>query len=155
MHESPEHSALVETLKGQTFPAYLSGKMSGMPNHNYEKFFETEKHLRKVFPFMHLFNPANNDATQSRRTLMTIDLQAVMASDVVFVLEDWEESPGACREVTVALDLGILILRADNYQPADTSLYGCVIVRPRKDGYKSTVGGVVYKDRGKHWSQLP
>lgn len=91
---------------------YLSGPMTGHPEHNYPLFHEVEHELAE-FLSAHLppeegweiVNPARNfggDRTRERVEYMRLDLQSVLKADVIVLLPGWQGSDGACKEVSLA-----------------------------------------------------
>lgn len=83
---------------------YISGRMTGDAEF-FRKFADAECQLRARG--WRTFNPARLDPTMDIRRAMGIDLAAVLASDAVFALPDWQQSDGATVEVKLALRCGI------------------------------------------------
>jgi len=93
---------------------YLAGPMSGYPEHNFPLFNQAAKLLRAAG--YDVFNPAENTddgVIQSRAFYMRLDIPALLASEAVVLLPDWEQSRGANLEVWIALDLDLPIYRVE------------------------------------------
>jgi nucleoside 2-deoxyribosyltransferase len=91
---------------------YLAGPMSGVPAHNSPLFNRVAALLRARGH--QVFNPAENPdggRRQSRAFYMRLDIPALLGSEAVVVLPDWQRSRGATLEVWLALDLGMPIYR--------------------------------------------
>jgi len=87
---------------------YLAGPMTGYPNSNYAEFALTAGLLRGSG--LSILNPAEHyggDASLPREMYLRIDIHAVLSSDYVVLLPDWQQSPGANLEVDVALGMGL------------------------------------------------
>lgn len=92
---------------------YLSGPMRGKPDHNREMFTEVEEALN-----LHILNDSTDDSVinPSRNfggrvdlpvsDYMALDLQQVLAADVVVQLPGWQQSEGACREAQLGVWAG-------------------------------------------------
>lgn len=98
---------------------YLSGPMSGLPDHNYPAFNEVEKVLTSYG--WEVVNPASNfnGATDRHRAdYMRLDFTHVLSVDTLFVLPGWEKSRGARVEVLMAQELGIPVYYHDELYDA-------------------------------------
>ena len=87
---------------------YLAGPMTGHPDSNYAEFALTATLLRGSG--LSILNPAEHyggDASLPREMYLRIDIHAVLSSDYVVLLPDWQQSPGANLEVDVALGMGL------------------------------------------------
>lgn len=86
---------------------YLSGKMSGLPDHNFPAFNAAAKHLREQG--FKVINPAENEGEVSLgwTHFMKIDLKNVIDCSMVIVLDGWEDSRGANIEINLARILNI------------------------------------------------
>lgn len=95
---------------------YLSGKMSGVENYNYDKFNQVAEGLRNRG--LTVFNPAEDiggNQEQDRSWYLKSDLLTIVGScDAVAVLDDWTESNGAKLEVHVAREIGLPVVSAYN-----------------------------------------
>lgn len=93
---------------------YISGRMTGDAEF-FRKFADAECQLRARG--WRTFNPARLDPTMDIRRAMGIDLAAVLASDAVFALPDWENSKGAEIEIRLALRCDIPVYSDFEYVP--------------------------------------
>lgn len=114
---------------------YLSGPMTGRPDHNIPAFSAAAERLRAEGHFV--VNPAELSALfgsaheiarsfsamygeivfggpprdpELARSIMSADLAAVRSCDAIYLLKGWEESKGARAELAVALQHGKQIL---------------------------------------------
>lgn len=91
---------------------YIAGPMSGYAEWNAMEFERCEACLKREGAAA-VFNPATKERIAAfergdvtREQLMLEDLQAVLDSDAVVLLNDWDESFGAVCEANVALQTG-------------------------------------------------
>ena len=98
---------------------YLAGPMTGYPNSNYAEFALTAGLLRGSG--LSILNPAEHyggDASLPREMYLRIDIHAVLSSDYIVLLPDWQQSPGANLEVDVALGMGLPLYELELYPDA-------------------------------------
>lgn len=90
---------------------YISGPMSGLPEHNFPAFNAQAARLRALG--YSVINPAeiNSDGKDSWHQCLRNDLKARCDCDAL-VLPGWEKSQGAHLELHVAHRLGLGILMA-------------------------------------------
>lgn len=103
---------------------FLSGPMSGLPEHNHPKFHSMANLLRAQG--LAVWNPAELDGGDTSRPwshYMRQDVAALTECDVVLLLPGWEGSRGSNLEVLIADALGLPIYLADTLRPAFIS--GC------------------------------
>jgi Domain of unknown function (DUF4406)/Domain of unknown function (DUF6378) len=116
---------------------YISGPMTGIPDHNFPAFTAAAKKLREEG--FHVFNPAENDngsKDKSWEWYMSIDLANVCKADKVMVLPGWRKSRGATKEVDVALTVGVPVIDFETRELITDELVGDEAKR------------LVYGDRG-------
>jgi len=97
---------------------YLSGPMTGLPDHNYPAFRAAAERLRaqgtKVISPHEL--PANcpgcsdEAMPHSWANHMRADLAALLTCDVIMLLPGWEQSRGAQLEKTVAEAVNMMVV---------------------------------------------
>lgn len=98
--------------------AYIAGPMRGYPYHNFPAFIQAAHRLRRAG--YTVLSPAEHDLENGfnpelyldeqefdLREALKWDLDAVLSSDLVVVLDGWEASQGAQAEIAVALAAGI------------------------------------------------
>jgi len=117
----------------KTKTAYISGPITGLLNGNFDAFQRAQHELEKQGYIVH--NPheiskhvydewskINVDTEALKRAMwrafMRVDIRYLMESDCVFLLDNWESSPGATLELTIAQKLGIPI-----YKMSDGSIF--------------------------------
>lgn len=83
---------------------YLAGPMTGLEDHGRARFNEAEKRLR--MDDCNVLNPACLPDGLPDRVYMPICLAMVRESDVVVLLDGWENSQGARLEWAFALQCG-------------------------------------------------
>ena len=87
---------------------YLSGPMTGIPDHNYPTFNTWADRLRSRGFVVN--NPAENGmAGRGWGECMRAAVKQLCDSDVVLLLPGWEGSKGARIEIDLAIDLGLPI----------------------------------------------
>ena len=113
---------------------YISGCMTGIPDHNKAAFSAAAEKLRAQGHFV--INPAElsalfgtaddladsfeclyrgmsqvrNCTSQIARAVMDADLAAVRSCDAIYLLKGWQKSKGAKRELEVALKHDLIVL---------------------------------------------
>jgi len=87
---------------------YLSGQMTGLPEHNYPKFHEAAARLRELgYDVLNPAETAGGVTHLSRETFLAIDTGYVSAADaVVLMMPGGLGSKGAKLEIILATSLG-------------------------------------------------
>ena len=93
---------------------YISGPMSGLPEHNYPAFIQAEDCLRKA-GYKHIVNPAKLGEKPSWQEYMKRDIQLLCRCDCVALLDGWGDSKGARLEVQIAIALGLRVETLDTW----------------------------------------
>ncbi|MEK7882942.1 DUF4406 domain-containing protein [Methyloversatilis sp. NSM2] len=93
---------------------YISGPMSGLPNHNFPAFHAAAEKVRAQG--IEVVNPAeiNADTDLSWEECLRADIKALCDCDTIAMLPGWENSKGAHLEVHVAHRLGIRVVRIED-----------------------------------------
>ena len=91
---------------------YISGPMTGYPDHNFPAFFVAADKLNKMGKTV--VNPAELDLDEQGPIrpwsyYLRRDLKILLDCHEVVALKGWEESKGASLEVHVAKELGMAI----------------------------------------------
>ena len=97
---------------------YIAGPMSGLPNNGYDAFNRKATQLRAAG--WEVVNPAEMDLEHglsedrefTRADYMQAarrDLQALQTVEAVYMLDGYEQSPGACWEWAYSKELGLTI----------------------------------------------
>jgi hypothetical protein len=94
---------------------YISGPMTGYPNHNFDAFNEAEKAL--VDAGFEVENPATKGVIDgwTWNQYLRYDLQKLVFCDGIALLPDWQNSRGARREVLVADAMEITSLALERW----------------------------------------
>ena len=94
---------------------YIAGPMAGLPDNNYAAFDVAEEKLTDEGWFV--VNPCNFDSVfgidmQGRllEAAMEAELAAIRHLDAIYLLEGWEKSKGARRELAVALENNLMVI---------------------------------------------
>ncbi len=92
---------------------YISGPMTGLPGFNFAAFHAAAAGLRRAG--FEVVNPAevNPDPTTHRYACLRDDLASLARCDALALLDGWERSPGANREVHNALAMGFVVAPLD------------------------------------------
>ena len=119
---------------------YISGCMTGCPDHNRPAFDSAAKRLREQGHFV--INPAElsamfgsaedladsfeclyrgmsqvkNCTSKIARAVMDADLAAVRSCDAIYLLRGWETSRGAKRELAEAIAHGLTIMQEGDWK---------------------------------------
>lgn len=96
---------------------YLSGPMTGIPEHNFPAFNAEAKRLRALG--YDVVNPVdiNPDPSTSWHECLRNDLTAMLTCDALALLDNWYGSAGAHLEMQVAHRVGIeIVIAADVHQ---------------------------------------
>lgn len=101
---------------------YVSGKITG--DKNYKQKFEkaTEKLISYGYD---VFNPAILPNGMEYEQYMKIDFLALSFCQAIYLLDDWESSSGARRELEEAKRLGLKVITEDDFLFADTLIQIC------------------------------
>lgn len=93
--------------QGASQRVYISGPMTGLPEHNFPAFHNAAKRLRALG--VEVVNPAeiNPEPGMPWAWYMRRDIKALMDCDAVATLPGWENSKGATLEVQIATALGM------------------------------------------------
>lgn len=102
---------------------YLSGPMTGRPEHNFPEFSRIAEHLRARH--MDVLSPHELDTDLAPGTMtwewyLKRDIKAMMDCDAIILMSNWEESRGARVELTVADKVKMFVYDLDdnlNIQP--------------------------------------
>lgn len=117
---------------------YVSGKMTGVPDHNRPAFDAAAKRLREQGHFVinpaelsalfatplgletafRVYNDHSDSSTEDVNRLnniaeqvMQADLAAVRSCDAIYMLKGWETSRGAKKELAEAIEHGLTIMQ--------------------------------------------
>lgn len=132
---------------------YISGAMRNKPNYNHAEFAAVERDLDNYLVSFgddknEVINPAKNfDGVTDlpTTTYMNLDLQQVLASDVVVLIHGWEVSEGANREANVAVWSGKRFMSAKQHPTTGTYVFTAI---DAPEFSPSPRGGVL--DEAKH-----
>lgn len=101
---------------------YVSGKITG--DKNYKQKFE--KAANKLISYGYdVFNPAILPAGFEYEQYMSLDFMALSFCQAIYLLDDWESSSGAKRELEEAKRLGLKVITEDDFLYSDTLLQIC------------------------------
>ena len=91
---------------------YISGPMSGMPEHNFPAFNAEAARLRALG--YDVVNPAelNPEPEKTWHDCLRTDLMELLTCDAIALLAGWQKSAGAHLEIHVAHRVGIDIVEA-------------------------------------------
>lgn len=89
---------------------YVSGPMTGLPDHNYNTFDRAASRLRSLgYEVINPAETAGGTIHLPRETFLRIDVGYVMAAEAVALLPGWSDSKGSKLEVMVAEAMGLPI----------------------------------------------
>lgn len=89
---------------------YISGKMTGLPNYNFETFNAKELELREEG--WDVCNPASHGLVEGavREDYLRYDGAQLMSCSTIYMLSGWEDSEGAKWEFELAKFLGMKVI---------------------------------------------
>ncbi|OPZ24169.1 MAG: hypothetical protein BWZ02_02935 [Lentisphaerae bacterium ADurb.BinA184] len=99
---------------------YVSGPMTGLPDHNFPAFHAAAARLREAG--YEVINPAENFGGRTdlpRETYLRADVILVAQCEAIAMLPNWQESRGARLEYLLARELNLPVLDADTLQPLE------------------------------------
>lgn len=89
---------------------YLSGKMSGVPDNNGPAFREARELLRSQgYEVVCPYENSQGFLDQPRSFHMRRDVEHILGVDEIIVLPGYRLSRGACLEIALALEIGVLV----------------------------------------------
>lgn len=92
---------------------YLAGKITGDPDYR-EKFQRVQEELEKKRYIV--LNPAVLPAGMSNEEYMTICFAMLSVADMLVLLPDWKDSPGARLERAYAEYVGMEIMTTERWE---------------------------------------
>ncbi|NLX57715.1 MAG: DUF4406 domain-containing protein [Phycisphaerae bacterium] len=99
---------------------YVSGPMTGLPDHNFPAFHAAAARLREAR--YEVIDPAENFGGRTdlpRETYLRADVILVAQCDAIAMLPGWQESRGAKLEYLLARELNMPALDAETLQPLE------------------------------------
>lgn len=103
-------------LRKMTYDIYISGPMTGIEDFNYPAFHTAAATLRAMG--LVVFNPAESfdgDTSRHRCEYMRKDIEALLVSRSIVMLDGWQESDGARLEAAIALEIGVATLTLQDF----------------------------------------
>ena len=98
---------------------YMSGPMTGRPDHGAAFFNEAAERIREQGDHL-VINPAENFGgvvdPNRRPQYMRLDIHSLMTCDMVVLLPGWEDSEGAKLEVAIANELAIPTYKLEDFE---------------------------------------
>lgn len=95
---------------------YISGKITGLPEAEVKAKFEQAEVQIKAFGHDPI-NPLKNGLPETAPWVeqMGKDVELLLSCEAVYLLGDWETSPGARIEVAVAKEYGLEVIEQPNF----------------------------------------
>ena len=87
---------------------YIAGKMTGLPNYNFDRFNAKETELTKKG--WRVLNPAKIGVLPDYEMYWPINSAMLDGADAVYMLDGWEDSPGARKELFYAIKIGLPVM---------------------------------------------
>lgn len=100
-----------EKLNYETTKAYISGKNTGIAIEHVEKKFQIAESFLKSIGMVPV-NPINNglDESHSKQEHLLKDIELLLSSDTIFILENWSDSKQSRIEIKIAEEYGMQIM---------------------------------------------
>ena len=85
---------------------YISGKITGLLPEEYRPLFDEAEFNLKLAGFNDIVNPTRLgiDPREDWKTAMDVCMPALEKCDAIYMLENWQQSFGARRELTRAME---------------------------------------------------
>ena len=96
---------------------YISGPMTGIENHNFDKFYEVADHFQEQG--WKVINPATNFNGRTdlpREDYMRVDFEDITSADAIVMLPGWKNSRGATAEYLVAIECGLEVYDGETFR---------------------------------------
>ena len=124
---------------------YISGPMSGMPEHNFPAFNAEAARLRALG--YDVVNPAelNPDPEKTWHDCLRTDLMELLTCDAIALLAGWQKSAGAHLEIHVAHRVGIDIVEAKDIHQGATLAAAQEPHTPEGRVHQPTVKGITHE----------
>ncbi|MDL2318088.1 DUF4406 domain-containing protein [Eubacteriales bacterium OttesenSCG-928-A19] len=87
---------------------YIAGPMSGLPNYNFDRFNAKETEL--LAAGHRVLNPAKIGILPDYEMYWPINRAMLDGAEVILMLEGWENSPGAIKELLYASRNGLAVV---------------------------------------------
>ena len=103
---------------------YISGPMTGLPEHNTPAFRGAAEKLRSLE--YSVCNPAETDdilGPLTHEQYLRFDFERVLEADFLIALPGWENSLGATSEILVAIRVGTPVWGWENWTDYDRITY--------------------------------
>ena len=107
---------------GKDKRVYVSGPMTGYPDHNKDEFAAASEALRAMD--YAVCNPVETSSLLGERTheeYLRFDFERVLEADFLVALDGWEESLGAQAEIMVAIRIGTKVWRWHTFEDMTAS----------------------------------
>lgn len=94
-------------IKVKHHTVYVSGAMTGLPDHNFPAFHAAAGALRSMGHTV--YNPAERGIIEgySWEAYLRVDILDLMNCNAIFMLDGWQHSRGARLELSIAAELGM------------------------------------------------
>lgn len=87
---------------------YIAGKMTGVPNYNFDRFNTKETELTKKG--WRVLNPAKIGVLPDYNMYWPINKAMLDGADAIYMLDGWEDSKGARKELFYAIKIGLPVI---------------------------------------------
>lgn len=87
---------------------YIAGKMTGVPNYNIDRFNDKETELTEKG--WRVLNPAKIGVLPDYDMYWPINKAMLDGADAIYMLDGWEDSPGARKELFYAIKIGLPVM---------------------------------------------
>lgn len=106
-------SGYLQDLPEATFNVYLSGPMTGLPDHNYPNFKRTAGELRAKG--WSVYNPAefndyDPDAWDEETAFADYERYLREEAHAIYLMPGWQQSKGAARELAWAREEKLIVI---------------------------------------------
>ena len=89
---------------------YISGGITGRDWNDVKRhFLAAEENINTIWPHRTIYNPVAHSSQDSWEDYMRVSLMDLMHCSMIYMLNGWEKSRGACLERNIAFELGLTI----------------------------------------------
>ena len=104
---------------------YIAGPITGREKEAEIQFKQTADQLRDAYPNTTIVNPMALDHNHDKKwqSYISVCIKELITCDTIYLLPNWEQSPGTIIEVLIAKRMGILLIDSEHGTIVDFETY--------------------------------